>query len=230
MQGLAHLLQTRAAPRLNDDDRRVLEMQLRAAGAMKDTVEALLLLARSTLQPMTMEPLDLSALAQEVADALPSASDRVAPVAWEVQPDMQVRGSAAALRIVLVNLMGNAAKFTRGVAAPRVTVSAQPQAAGWLQVAVQDNGAGFAPEQAERLFKPFSRLHDSARFAGTGIGLTIVQRIVERHGGTVSAQGRPEEGARFEFTLPAAAAPTGQPANTAGTASTAEAEDSAVAA
>jgi len=205
IQGLAQLLQSRAAARLIDDDRSVLEMQLKAAGGMRDTVEALLVMARTTMQPMPREPLDLSALAHEVIAAMPAVERRVA-VTWAVQPGIRVLGSAAALRIVLVNLLSNAAKFTRLSDSPRIAFTAAPAADGLVCVAVQDNGVGFEPQQASRLFTPFSRLHDAQRFAGTGIGLTIVQRIVERHGGTVRAEGRPGEGARFDFTLPAALA------------------------
>jgi signal transduction histidine kinase len=163
----------------------------------------LLLLARSTVQSMPMERVDLSALAQEALEALPD-SDRRAAMQWHVTPGLVAMGSPAALRIVLANLLGNAAKFTRQVAHPLVLVYGRLDAEGRLRVCVQDNGAGFDPEQAQRLFQPFQRLHPGEDFSGTGIGLTIVQRIVERHGGSVLAVGEPGRGARFEFTLSAA--------------------------
>ena len=205
IQGLAQLLQSRAAQRLAEEDRKVLDMQLKAAAGMRDTVEALLVMARSTLQPMDRETLDLSALAQEVIASLPPV-ERHSAVTWAVQPGIRVGGSAAPLRIVLVNLLSNAAKFTRLCESPRIALTAAPEGTGMLRVAVQDNGVGFDPQQASRLFTPFSRLHDAQRYAGTGIGLTIVQRIVERHGGSVRAMSQPGEGARFEFTLPVAKA------------------------
>ncbi len=202
VQGLAHLLEARAASRLSDEDRHLLGLQVQAARHMRDTVDALLLLARSTMQPMPMEALDLSAIVHSVIEELP-ALKRAAPVRWQVQHGMQAEGSAAALRIVLTNLLGNAAKFTRHVAAPVVQVGAQPSESGRLRLFVQDNGAGFDMAQAERLFKPFNRLHSGEDFQGTGIGLSIVQRIVERHGGEVAAQGEVGRGARFEISLAA---------------------------
>lgn len=200
VQGLAHLLEARAAARLNDEERQLLELQVGAARHMRETVDALLQLARSTVQPMPMETVDLSVLARQVVAELP-AIERESPVRWDIAPGLVVTGSAAALRIVLVNLLGNAAKFTRRTPDARVSLTAVADADGRLRVAVQDNGPGFAPEQAARLFTPFTRLHADDAFHGTGIGLSIVQRIVERHHGTVAAHGQPGRGARFEFTL-----------------------------
>ncbi|RVT54334.1 sensor histidine kinase [Rubrivivax albus] len=205
VQGLAHLLVTKAGDRLAADELNLLGLQLRAARHMRETVDALLALARSTAQPLLFEDVDLSALAAEVVAELPEIA-RDAPVAWQLMPGIAVRGSHAALRIVLQNLLGNAAKFTRRASAPRVELGAEALADGSVRVWVVDNGAGFAPELTERLFRPFGRLHGDEEFQGTGIGLTIVQRIVERHGGLVTAEGNPGSGARFTFTLPGAQA------------------------
>lgn len=99
------------------------------------------------------------------------------------------------------NLLGNAWKYTRDVAQPAIRVSAQ-RLDGMDVVCVVDNGAGFDMAQAGKLFKPFQRLHRADEFPGTGIGLATVQRIVQRHGGTLQAQGEPGRGARFCFNLP----------------------------
>jgi PAS domain S-box-containing protein len=200
VQGLAQLLGERGAARLNAEDRQLLDLQVQAAHRMRDTVDALLALARSTLQPMPLQDLDLSRLAHEVLGELP-ALQRAAPLRAEVRACMRVQANPAALKIVLVNLLGNAAKFTRDTAAPWVRVAMQADDDGRVRVSVQDNGAGFDPSRAAQLFRPFSRLHARDDYAGSGIGLSIVQRIVERHGGTVSARGAPGEGACFEFTL-----------------------------
>ncbi|HSW22779.1 MAG TPA: ATP-binding protein, partial [Burkholderiaceae bacterium] len=105
------------------------------------------------------------------------------------------------LRIVLQNLLGNAAKFTRQVAQPSVRFSGERDDDGQLLLTLADNGAGFGPEQARKLFQPFQRLHRHEEFHGTGIGLTIVQRIVQRHGGSITASGQPGVGASFKFSL-----------------------------
>ncbi len=200
VQGLAHLIVTRAGARLTDDERQLLELQVSAARNMREVVDALLELARSTVQAMPMEAVDVSALAEQAIAELP-AIERAASVDWQVQPGLRAHAAPTALRLVLANLLGNAAKFTRQVAAPRVRVTGSPDADGRLRVCVQDNGAGFDPALADRLFIAFNRLHSGDEFQGTGIGLTIVQRIVERHGGTVAAHGERGRGARFEFTL-----------------------------
>jgi signal transduction histidine kinase len=104
---------------------------------------------------------------------------------------------------VFVNLLSNALKFTRDAATPMIVVQAERRNGDW-RVTVRDNGVGFDPQRAADLFRPFARLHE-ARFEGSGIGLTIVQRIVERHGGRIWAEGQPGAGASFHFTVPAAA-------------------------
>jgi len=110
-------------------------------------------------------------------------------------------------RVVLVNLLGNAAKFTRDVDAPRVEFHRDGSApdGGFT---VSDNGVGFDAAHAATLFQPFVRLHDSERFQGTGLGLSLVRRIVERHGGTVTARGEPGRGAEVSFRFAASARAT----------------------
>lgn len=201
IQGLAQLLLGRSAE-LKDEDRQLLELQLQSAGTMRETVDALLNLARSTMQPMPTEVVDVSAMAQEVVDGL-TPLQRVAPVQWQIQPGLRAVASSAALKIVLTNLLSNAARFTRRCELPQVLVSGRTEDDGAMRITVEDNGVGFDPAKAERLFKPFGRLHTDEDYTGTGIGLTIVLRIVERHGGRVQAEARSEGGARFSFTLPA---------------------------
>lgn len=201
VQGLAHLLVSKAGDRLTPEEMQLLGLQLSAARQMRETLDALLDLARSTAQPMAFEDVDLSALALDVIAGLPELQ-RAAPVTWDIQPGIRVRGSPQALRIVLVNLLGNAAKFTRQVAQPQVRLGARATNDGHVRLQVVDNGAGFPAEHADRLFRPFGRLHGHEIFHGTGIGLTIVQRIVERHGGRVGAHGAVGQGASFDVTLP----------------------------
>lgn len=201
VQGLAHLLVTKAGDRLSSEELQLLGLQLQAARHMRETVDALLALARSSVQPLVFEDVDLSQLAWDVIAGLP-ALPREAPVDWRVAAGMSVRGSLPALRIVLQNLLANAAKFTRRQAAPRVEVAASRDDGGTLRMTVRDNGAGFPADQADRLFRPFGRLHGDEDYQGTGIGLTIVQRILERHGGRASATGEVGRGACFTIELP----------------------------
>ena len=209
VQGLAQMLAERGAARLQAGDQELLQLQLQATQRMRETLDALLELARSTLQPMPLQDVDLSALAHEVAAELPAdltSRARRAPLRWHIQLDMRVTANPAALKIVLHNLMGNAAKFTRDGATPRARVGLRAEGSEGLRIAVQDNGIGFDPARADQLFKPFGRLHARDDYAGSGIGLSIVQRIVERHGGKVEARAEIGRGACFEFTLPYAGA------------------------
>lgn len=195
--GLADMLRARAWERLADDEREWLALQGRAAREMSHTVTALLELARSGSTPLVREWVDLSALAHEVIAELPWL-ERAVPVEWQVQPGLQASCSAPLARVVLMNLLSNAAKFTRDVPLPLVRLAAHPQPGTFV---VEDNGAGFDARRAARLFQPFQRLHPSRQFQGTGLGLSIVRRIVERHGGSVRAEAPAQGGARFYFNF-----------------------------
>ena len=128
------------------------------------------------------------------------------------QQGLRVTGDQQLLRIALVNLLANAFKFTLHTTRARVEISGRREGEN-LCVQVRDNGAGFDPEHADRLFRPFQRLHAESEFAGIGIGLTTVQRVIRRHGGSITASGGIGHGASFSFTLPAATAPDAATAN-----------------
>jgi signal transduction histidine kinase len=115
-----------------------------------------------------------------------------------------VRGDGVLLRQVFTNLIGNALKFSAGTRAPRVNVEATDVGPA-MEIRVCDNGAGFDSAYASRLFRLFQRLHNHHEYPGTGIGLAIVKRIVERHGGSVRAESEPGVRTTFAFTLPKAA-------------------------
>lgn len=200
MGSLADLLTTRLAGRLQADEASLLELQGRVATDMLTSLEALLELARATSDGQSREELDLSALAESVIAELPS-QQRKAPVLWDIQPGLRAWASAPQMRIALHKLLDNAAKFTRHTERPVVSLTGAHDTEGLLTFKVSDNGSGFDPHRAERLFQPFQRLHGQDDHPGTGIGLTIVQRIVQRHGGSISASGQPGRGASFEFTL-----------------------------
>ncbi len=192
--GLTDLLKSAAWERLEGSEREWLRLAGQSAREMSHTVTALLELARSTSTALLLEPVDLSALAESVIAELPWL-ERAAEVQWRVEPGLVAHCSAPLARVVLTNLLGNAAKFTRDVAAPQVELAREPAQDGAFFV--QDNGAGFDAERADALFQPFVRLHRSDQFQGTGLGLSIVRRIIERHGGSINAQGQAGKGARF---------------------------------
>ena len=172
---------------------------------MGDLIEGLLTLSRCTRGDLARDPVDISALAADIRDELAFAHPE-RPVDCRIEPGLRARGDARMIAIVLRNLLGNAWKYTGGVAEPRVDIAARRKE-GRLFVSVSDNGAGFDMDQASQLFKPFRRLHREDEFPGIGIGLATVQRIVHRHGGTIEASGAPGRGATFCFSLPEESAP-----------------------
>jgi light-regulated signal transduction histidine kinase (bacteriophytochrome) len=120
----------------------------------------------------------------------------------KIEPGMNVTGDPVLLRLVVHNLLENAYKFTARTEDAHVDVSRVESEAGRSTFAVRDNGAGFDMRYADKLFRPFERLHRQDEFRGTGVGLTTVSRILNRHGGRIWADGVPGEGASFFFDLP----------------------------
>jgi light-regulated signal transduction histidine kinase (bacteriophytochrome) len=121
---------------------------------------------------------------------------------WEIRPLPPVQADRALLRMVLVNLISNALKFTGDRAQAKIIIGCAPSNDSETVIFVSDNGAGFDPRHAAKLFNVFQRLHSQEDFAGTGVGLATVRRIIHRHGGQTWAQGAVEGGATFYFSLP----------------------------
>jgi len=161
-------------------------------------VDALLALARASEASLSIEPVDMNTLAAEVVASLQRLPDE-APPPVVVEPLAAIRADRKLVRQVLVNLIGNALKFASGTPRPRVQVG-MATTGGAPVFFVRDNGVGFDADKAQRLFKPFHRLHDT-RFEGSGVGLSIVKKIVERHGGKVWADSTPGQGATFYFSF-----------------------------
>ena len=199
IEGFIKILEEDYGAKLDDEGRRLLGVVRSSAAKLTMLIEDLLTFARVARKEPVNAAVDMDALARE-------AWKEAAPEGWpgrlEIAPLPPASGDAALIRQVLVNLFSNAVKFTAKVPSPRVRMTG---AAGALnEYTVADNGAGFEPAAAARLFGIFQRLHQDAEFPGTGVGLAIVKRIVARHGGTVRGEGRPGEGASFAFTLPPA--------------------------
>ncbi len=171
-----------------------------AAARMSALIESLLTHARLGRQEVRRVNVDLAALVQGVRlELAPDEEGR--QVTWQVGALPGVPGDPGLLRLVLQNLLSNALKYTRGREHAVISVTAEVTGDEVL-LAVSDNGAGFDPQYADRLFTPFGRLHRQEDFEGTGVGLANVRRIVTRHGGRVWAEGRPGEGATFFVAFP----------------------------
>lgn len=167
---------------------------------MGELIDALLSLAQVSRSSLRWEVVDLSALATGLlAGCQERAPGRAAR--FQVEPGLTAQGDARLLKQVLDNLLGNAWKFTAGQACAQITLDHETSPAGETVYVVRDNGAGFDMAHAARLFGAFERLHPQSEFAGTGIGLATVARIVARHGGRIWAESAPGQGARFYFVL-----------------------------
>jgi DNA-binding response OmpR family regulator len=175
-----------------------------AARRMGLLIDDLLQLSKVGRAELRRARVDLSEIAATVADDLQQANPG-REVQVQIQRDVLANGDSQLLRIVLENLLGNAWKFSGGVAAPVIEFGVA-DAEGGSAYFVRDNGAGFDMAHAERLFTPFQRLHAASKFPGTGIGLATVYRVVDRHGGRVWAESAVGRGATFRWTLPARSA------------------------
>lgn len=171
----------------------------RAVGLMQQLIDDLLLLARVTQGELRRSAVDLGQLATGIAREL-QRSEPERQVTWVIPAGLSVQGDERLLRVALENLLGNAFKFTTRKERARIELG-QIDAGGMPAFYVKDDGAGFDPALAHRLFAPFTRLHAQEEFPGTGIGLAIVQQVVQRHGGRVWASGAVGEGATVFFTL-----------------------------
>ena len=185
--------------KLDDKGREHLGRVRAASQRMGHLIEDLLRLSRLSRAELRREAVDLSELARTVvADLRKRDPDR--SVDLEIASGLTTSGDARLLRIVLENLFGNAWKFTRNAAAPRIRFGTA-QRDGRVFFCVADNGAGFDMAYAGKLFAPFQRLHTAQEFEGTGIGLATVQRIIARHGGRIAAEGELGKGATILFTV-----------------------------
>jgi len=167
-----------------------------SAERMNRLINGLLEIATLATAKPEKTALDLSKMARELADWL-SSREPGRRVSFTAQPGLKAQGDEMLVRSLLGNLLENAWKFTARVAEPRVEFGREPDGAFF----VRDNGAGFDMEFQDKLFTPFQRLHSQAEFPGTGIGLAAVRRVVELHGGRISAESKPGAGATFRFTL-----------------------------
>jgi signal transduction histidine kinase len=163
---------------------------------MGQLIDDLLRLSRVVMTELRVSTVDLSVLASEIIAELKPIRD----VRITIEGGIIAHGDGPLLRIVLTNLLANAWKFTGKVAAPEITFGLTTSDGAPVYF-VHDNGAGFDMNYASRLFGAFQRLHSTAEFEGTGVGLAIVQRIVHRHGGRIWAEGEVGRGATFSFTL-----------------------------
>ncbi|MEO8185378.1 MAG: response regulator [Deltaproteobacteria bacterium] len=199
IDGFSQALLEDQLERLDARGQRHLHLVRKSAQRMGELIDDLLELSRVGRGELLRTPNDLSALARDVAAEL-YRREPEREVELVIAGGLHADVDARLLRIVFENLLGNAWKFTRKVQRARIEVGQLPPLEG-SAFFVRDNGAGFAMSYADRLFRPFQRLHTEEEFPGTGIGLATIQRIVDRHGGRAWAAGEVGLGATFFFTL-----------------------------
>ena len=203
IDGFGRILQDECAGTL---DGKRLDYLRRVTGAARELgvlIDDLLQLSRVGRAELRQGRLDLGEIARRVAGDLQAASPRTVEVV--IEDGLVAHADRTLMRLAVEHLIGNSWKFTAPAAAPRIEFRAEP-VDGRPVFVVRDNGAGFDPSRAGKLFQPVQRLHTASEFEGAGIGLAVVHKIVDRHGGRVWADGRPGEGASVYFTLPPAPA------------------------
>ncbi|HAF54751.1 MAG TPA: PAS domain-containing sensor histidine kinase [Thauera sp.] len=199
IDGFARILAEEAGERLETHEREHLARIRSAAERMAVLIDAMIDLASVTRQPLQRETVDLSKLAEAVIRELHAESPE-REVAVEITRDLVVNADPALMHVLLDNLLRNAWKFTSRTPDARIRFGARREG-GRIVFQVEDNGAGFDMHYANKLFKPFQRLHAQHEFPGTGIGLATIHRIVGRHDGRIWVDAQPGAGARFSFVL-----------------------------
>lgn len=185
--------------RLDDEGRRLLQVVRDNARRMGQLIGDLLAFSRLGRQPLVKSEVPMTEVVGElVGDQTRSTGDTVEFTVAELP---SAHGDLSMLRQVFANLLDNAVKYSQPKPRPRIVVGGAREP-GWVHYWVADNGIGFEQKYAEKIFAVFERLHPPDRFAGTGVGLSLAQRIVQRHGGNIWAEGEPDRGATFHLRLP----------------------------
>lgn len=199
ISGLSQLLRETHGATLGEDGRMLVERIARSSKRMAELIDALLGLSRLSQSPIDAQALDLADVAREVQQSLVEAEPG-REVEYRIVDTAPARADRALIRSVIDNLMRNAWKFTRE-RHPAIIEFGVEEVEGQPVYRVRDNGCGFDNAQAEKLFGAFYRLHDEQHYGGFGLGLSIAQRIVTRHGGRIWAEGAVDRGATVYFTL-----------------------------
>ena len=200
VRSYGELLTETAGSKLDDAERAQLARMLAASERLQQLIDASLTLARLAAGALRRQPTSLQGLVGDVIADL-DVLVRESGATFDIGRLPRLEIDAALMRAVFQNLFVNAMKFRRPATPPRIRVDACEEP-GAARITVQDNGIGFPPEDAARIFQPFLRLHPRATYDGVGIGLAVCRRVLERHEGTITAQGSPGAGATFVLTIP----------------------------
>ncbi len=201
IDGFIQMLEKRSAGALDEQGKRYVGIIAGSSKRMGTLIDDLLAFSRTSRVQMRHDRVSLRLVVDQVVSEF-KAETEGRDLEVRIQSLPEVEGDESLLRQVYANLIGNAIKFTGKTAKGLVEVGGQAGARGMAELYVRDNGAGFDPKYADKLFGVFQRLHSREEFEGTGIGLANVKRIIDRHGGSIRAESEPGKGATFFFTLP----------------------------
>jgi signal transduction histidine kinase len=201
IHGFSQILMVKMGSEPLEESRSNLQLILNASERMRGIIEGLLTLARLTDSPVRRISLDMSSLVKNTLQTIITEKQAKPPII-EVEPDLQAVADSSLVSILLINLLGNAVKFSGRVESPVVRVSVTHEN-GESVFQINDNGVGFDQTYADKLFRPFQRMHSMKEFEGTGLGLAICAKIVKRHGGRIWIQSEPGQGMTVFFTLAA---------------------------
>jgi signal transduction histidine kinase len=211
--GYSELLQKQASSVLDDKSRRFMQTILESAKRMGNLIDDLLGFSRIGRAETKKAAVNLEQLVREVVAELRQETNG-RDIDWKIGALPVCYGDRSMLKIVLVNLVSNAVKFTRLQSRAEIQIGCVDRKENQVEVFVRDNGAGFDMQYVNKLFGVFQRLHPSEEFEGTGIGLATAQRIIHRHAGQMRAEGAVDQGATFYFSLPKAQDAAERTANT----------------
>lgn len=199
ISGFTREIRERLSQGLDQEGVEVLNSILILSQQMEDLIEALMQVSRLSHVELQVETVDMSAIAGAIADELVLTIPECRAV-FAIQPDVNAKGDPFLLKIALRQLIENAWKFTPAKDTALIEFG-HSQREDKEVFFLRDNGVGFDMENCDRLFHPFQRLHETGIYPGSGIGLTVVKKIIERHGGQIWAEGAKNKGATFYFTL-----------------------------
>jgi len=200
INNIGFLLQQSTSQGLDAEGQMLVERLLEGSKRMSLLIDDLLNLSRASSHPLHRRPIDLSHIVDAVIARLQAEKDG-REVDFNIARGAHVFADEGLMQVVLDNLIGNAWKYTSKIDAAQIHFGFTDEN-GETTFFVRDNGAGFNPRYADRLFRPFQRLHSQSEFVGTGVGLATAYRIITRHGGKIWAEGEVDKGATFKFTVP----------------------------
>ncbi len=205
ISAFGQLLQDSLKNKLNEDEQENFAFMISGAIRMQQMIDDLLKYSRLTTRANPAERTDLNVVIKDLGDfELAVQLEETGGTVRVPEPLQSVHADRSQVHQLLQNLIGNALKYHRKGVRPEIVVTSTPQPDRMIRVEVRDNGIGIDEKDLDRIFGMFQRLHSRAECGGTGIGLAVCKKIVMRHGGAISVESAPDQGAIFWFTLPAA--------------------------